>query len=417
MVILMSCQKYEDVNVNIEDLPSDKKDFLLGDSTILRGENLHKVTGVSLLKGSSKIDVSHLNLHNTNSSVDTRNWKENELLLRIPYLSELLGNKYEVVLEYPQNTKDGEIYLEEKSGKEINILAPSIRSISSYEFNDKEPTYIILDNFKSEYSGLIQFIQYMEREDYNGNPDYYWQRASGKILSDDSISIEDIYRNGPVFIYFNWRGNSGDNNVDDIRDSEYDYLLEIDSLKMYHSYDLPTDQVYAPGSFMLITGDHTDILEVFDEAEVGGYPAKYGYYWPGEIGMIMPTTIPFTEGDRFEMVLPKEEGYLNFDNSHNEIELVHGNYRVVDEDESDIFFETNVYYRGQFISYAIVSSESDTVWYDYRETNEYETSSGVNFGYKIQKNNMPLGNHQLLLYTDDKNYQLKPAGDISFSVK
>ena len=414
LIVLFVACKEDEIAINIEELTDDKQSFLLGDSVLLKGKNLHKVNDVYLSFSGNKIDASHRNIEVDFENIG--NSKEDELLLHIPMNPELLGEEAEVILRVSYVTRDGTQDKEEESGRFLNILEPSIRSVSRYEFNDKEPVYIIVDDFSSRYGPLLDFIQYVPRED-DGEIDYSWRRASASIISDDSIQLESVYKNGPVFLHFGWDGDISGSSYSDIRNAYSAHTLEIDSLKMYYSYDLPTDQVYAPGSFMLITGDHTDILEVFDEAEVGGYPAKYGYYWPGEIGMVMPTTIPFSEGDKFEMVLPKEEGYLNFDNSHNEIELVDGKYRVVDEDESDIFFETNVYYRGQFISYAIVSPESDTVWYDYRETNEYETSSGVNYGYKIQKNRMPQGDHQLLIYSDDRKYQLKPAGNISFTVK
>jgi hypothetical protein len=415
LILLFVGCKEEEIAVNIEELTDDKQGFLLGDSVLLKGKNLHKVNRVYLAFSGNKIDASHRNMEVDFKNIG--NSKEDELLLHIPMNPELLGEEAEVILRISYTNSDGTQDKEEESGKFLKILEPSIKSISRRDFNDQDPAYIILENFKKDYGSLISYIQFYKQE-YNGDPDHIsYSSASAEILSDDSISIYSVRREAPIFIYFNWKLHDNDRVIDDPRDAGADFTLETDSLKMYYSYDLPTDQVYAPGSFMLITGDHTDILKVFDEAVVGGYPAKYGYYWPGEIGMVMPTTIPFSEGDKFEMVLPKEEGYLNFDNSHNEIELVDGKYRVVDEDESDIFFETNVYYRGQFISYAIVSPESDTVWYDYRETNEYETSSGVNYGYKIQKNRMPQGDHQLLIYSDDRKYQLKPAGNINFSVE
>ena len=79
--------------------------------------------------------------------------------------------------------------------------------------------------------------------------------------------------------------------------------------------------------------------------------------------------------------------------------------------------ETNVYYRTQFLNYAIVTTQNDTLWYNSLSATDYETSSGVNFGIKLEKPTLSQGTYQLLIYSDDRKYQLKPAGNINFSVE
>lgn len=400
LIIFSSCDKDEGLIVNIDEITINE-DIILGDSIMLKGENLHKVSQVLLSSGNLKLEANHLNLFNADARGDTRDWKENELLLYIPYYAELLDKNVELILKFNQNIYDGGLYNEYESGKKIKISAPSISSVSGSELTDKHPIYIVLDNINRGYSSLMKVFQYPDEKSY--------KYVTYSLIGDDSLKIEKVSYNGPITINFQTY-------LDDGSISVTHKVVTKNSVNMYYSYNLPTDQVYAPGSFMLITDDHTNVLR-FSAGTVGGYTAKKSQNWSGRMGVSMPTDIPFEEGDNFEMKLLKEDDYLNIDNSHNYIELVHGNYRVVEEDENYIYYETNVYYSYLSLSYAIVTSESDTVSYDYRTSAYYEASSESTFGLGIEKNGMPQGDHQLLIYSKDKNYQLKPAGDISFSVK
>jgi|GEM_PF-6511842 hypothetical protein len=409
--------KEEEIVINVEELPDDKKSFIVGDSILLKGENLHEVNKVFLeIENGETISAGFKSIASTYDQ--NHDLQEDELLLYIPETSILLGKRVELILGREiDDPKNGTFYQEEKTGMFFEILAPEIRSVSRHEFNDKEPSYIVLDNFKLKSNYSIDIIQFREVEDPNGKILYYYSRPEVTIISDDSIKLETSRRNGPVFLCFGWEGDNTGSTYNNLTDVKANLILKTDSMKMYNSYTLPVDQLYAPGSFMLITGEHTNKLNSFSEAKVGGYPARKGFDWPGEIGMVMPTTIPFSDGDKFEMVLPKESGYLNFDNSHNYLEFVEGKFRIVDEAQEYMNVETNVYYRTQFLNYAIVTTQNDTLWYNSLSATDYETSSGVNFGIKLEKPTLSQGTYQLLIYSDDRKYQLKPAGNISFSVK
>lgn len=416
LILLFVGCKEEEIVINVEELSDDKKSFIVGDSILLKGENLHEVNKVYLaIENGETISAGFKSITSTYNQDPYL--QENELLLKIPINYSLFGKRVELILgREGDDPKNGSFYEEKKTGMFFDILAPEIRSVSRNEFNDKVPSYIVLDNFRISNEYSIDIIQYRKTTFNDGEVAYGWVRPEISIVSDDSIKIEKLYEEGPVFLHFGWEGEYTGSNYTDIRDVPADFTLKTDSLKMYNSYNLPTDQVYAPGSFMLITDEHTNVLR-FSAATVGGYTAKKSQNWSGRMGVSMPTDIPFEEGGKFEMKLLKEDDYLNIDNSHNYIELVHGNYRVVEEDENYIYFETNVYYSYLSLSYAIVTSESDTVSYDYRTSAYYEASSDSTFGLGIEKNGMPQGDHQLLIYSKDKNYQLKPAGNISFSVQ
>ncbi|SMG46568.1 hypothetical protein SAMN05661096_03290 [Marivirga sericea] len=407
-ILFLSCNTDDGLLVSLDEIVTDKEEIMLGDSILLKGENLHKVSFVFLSGAGIDIEANHLNLLNAAGKGDSRDWKENELLLYVPFYSQLLGSTVEIILDFKENISDGGLYNKYESGKKIEVSLPTIRSVSENTLSESQPVDIVLDNFNKGYEFMLRILQHPD----GSNPDYF--SVDSEIIGNDIIRIHKVGQAAPVILEFNIYSEDGS--------ITRTHKLETSrSMKMHYAYNLPTDQPYAPGSFMLITGEHTNKISTFSEAKVGGYPARKGYDWPGEIGVVMPTTIPFSDGDKFEMVLPKESGYLNVDNSHNYLEFVEGKYRIVEEEQGYIKIETNVYYRTQFLNYAIVTSEKDTLLLDYLSAEEYNTSSGINHGYKLKKptfsQGLSIGAHQLLIYTDDRKYQLKPAGDISFTMQ
>lgn len=410
-----SCKEDEElINISVEEVSFNQTKFLLGDTIILSGDNLHKVNYVHLIDGTTRFECSFLSQINedyTDVPVD-----ENEIRVIIPYEFQLLGKN----LKFDFSILDiytSDILGEFISEKEIGILTPEIISVSDYEFTKRNHAFVTLKNFKKEY---LQFSSVHVATERNREPKDKSIGLDYEFINNDTIVFRStIYAEVFDFnIYFDYQ-NSGRSD----EPLQYSHLMKIENLKSFINYDVPNDRLYAPGSLVTLSDSlnrgqifwPSETGELEDELTVGGYNTKIPYSYPGEIPFLMPTDIPFENGDRFEVILAKSKGYYNHDNSHNFIEFVDATYKLTEDDLNYVYFEMNVFYNSQFIHFDAVNDLGDTTSIQGIILDYVENLPNGNFLFKSHKRNLPSGTNDLLLYSWDKKYQLVPGGNISYT--
>lgn len=293
------------------------------------------------------------------------------------------------------------------SPQTINIAAPEIKSISSHEIFSKHPVIVEIENLDLlQFKSLFQMIGYYTSFDSSQQ----WMNIYYEILNESQMAIvnSSAYRyraeDFKIMMHFNW-----DNSAINIEEFTSTYTVDLGIYTSYFNYDFPVYQPYAPGS--LIPINEINLYGGFgvESAYIGDYKVNARH------NLFIPSNISFKEGDKFEVRLLKEDGFLNLDNSHNFVEIIHGKYRVTEEDNDLVYFETNVEYNYQYISVKAVNQLQDTFALENYDIHDFNDTTKVNFQAGIPISILKPGNYELLI--NSGNYYLKPAGNIIFTVE